>query len=181
MKGQTGVLQQGVQVIAIQRRVGQTQERVRGEEHKGQERHTDHALHGQNPRLQRGRKVVAKPHRTSSKQRQGQRPQEQTALMVAPHAGNLVQHRLVGVRIQRDKPQGKVRHHKGIGQRGKGCGDQDQLHKRCRFRQGHQPTVAPRGAVQGQCGLHERNRKGKDQRKMAQFDDHRHSPISTVA
>ena len=97
MKGQTGVLQQGVQVVAIQRRICQAQEGVRGEEHKGQERHTDHALHGQNPRLQRGRQVVAKPYRTGAKQRQGQRPQEQTALMVAPNAGNLVQHRLVGV------------------------------------------------------------------------------------
>ena len=93
--------------------------------------------------------------------------------MIAPDPGNLVQHRLQGMRIVDHQRQREVRSHKGQRQRPEGRRDQHELNHRRRSCQPHQPGVAARRPPDRQRALHQRHRKGQHQREMSQLNNHR--------
>ena len=142
MEGEAGVLQQRVQVLPVHRRNGQPQEGVRGEQQEGQKGHPDHPLHGQHTGAQGRRQVASEPGHAGPIQRQDQHPEQKRAFVVPPDAGNLVDQRLERVRVLHHQPQRKVRGHKGIGQRGKGKADQQQLRRGSRFCDRHPAAPA---------------------------------------
>ena len=61
MKGQTGVLQQRVQILPVKRWHSQPQEWIRGEQDKPEKCHGNRRLNRQNPRLQGGGQVPPEP------------------------------------------------------------------------------------------------------------------------
>ena len=108
MERQTGVLQQRVQVLTVERGHLKTGERVRRQDDEQQKRHRDQGLHPQNARPQRRRQVSTKPCGHRPKLCKDKNPEQHRPLMVPPDARNLVDHRLVGVRVRHDKLQRKV-------------------------------------------------------------------------
>ena len=58
MEGEPGVLQQRVQVVAVERRNREPQERVRGQEDEQQEGDRDRRLHAERPRPEPRRQVA---------------------------------------------------------------------------------------------------------------------------
>ena len=172
MERQAGVLQQRVEILAVERRLGQPQERVRGEDDETQKRHPDHRLNAQHPRLESGRKPCPEPRRRRTKTRQDQHPQEHRAFVIAPDTRHLVKQRLQGVRVKHHQAQRKIRCDKGIGERREGKAQTQELGRR--GRRGHRHPAAPSLLRPDQRNhrLQRGNRHRKDQGEMAEFRNH---------
>ena len=172
MKGQTGVLQERVEVLPVEGRHRHAQERVGGEQDKEEKRHADHGLNTQHPRPQRGRQVGAEPRHRRAKERDNEHPQEHRAFVIAPDTRHLVEHRLVRVAVEHHQTQREIRGDKGICQRGKGHSRQQELDRSRRFGHGHPARPAFIGAYQGDSGLNAGHQKGEDEGEVTEFCNH---------
>ncbi len=172
MEGEAGVLQQRVQVVAVQRRREDALEGIGGEEGKGQEADRDHGLDRQHPRLEPRGQVAAEGRHRAAEQRQDQDPQQHGALVVPPDAGDLVEQRLGRVGVLDHVDQREVGDDVGLGQRPEGDRHAEQLHQRGRPRKRHQPGMALLGAVERQHGLNHRHQQRQNQCEVSQFRDH---------
>ena len=94
MEGETGVLQQRVQACAVQRRRPDALKGVGGEQREGEEARPDHRLDGQHAGLEGLPQAAAEHCHHCAEQREYQKPEQQRALMVPPHAGQSVEQRL---------------------------------------------------------------------------------------
>jgi hypothetical protein len=86
-------LQDRIEVAALVRCLRQPQERIRGGENEQVERRGDPRLHRQHVGFKGGRQVAAEGRDQRAEQREDQHPEQHRALVVAPHAGELVDQR----------------------------------------------------------------------------------------
>ena len=99
MEDEARVLQQRIQAVAIDGRLDQPLERVRGQQCEQQETDCDHTLHRQHPGAKRGWHVAAAYCHKHAEYDQNQNPEQQRPFMVAPRRCQLIEERLGGMRI----------------------------------------------------------------------------------
>jgi hypothetical protein len=172
MEGEAGILQQRVEAVAVGRRRHEAEERVRGEQNEGEEGDADQSLHRERPGAQRGRQVDAEGGERRAEQRQDQHPEQHRALVVAPDAAHLVDHRLGRVRILGDQSHREIRHDERPGQRHEGDQHEQELGECRRPRQRHQARLAARCAHERQRALHDGDEERQHQRELADLGDH---------
>ncbi len=102
MDGEADVLEDRVQVAALQRCRIEPREGVGGEEDEDQEGGADPALNRQRARAKRRRQVRAEPGDERAEEGEDQHPQKHRAFVVAPDAGDLEKQRLRGVAVLED-------------------------------------------------------------------------------
>ena len=91
MEDEAGVLQQRIELAALERRGAQPQERVRGEDREAQERGADQALH--RPARAPAASRAARPPNSATAaaiHRQDQHPQQHRAFVAAPGRGEAI-------------------------------------------------------------------------------------------
>ena len=96
--------------------------------------------------------------------------------MVPPHAGDLVEQRLVGVRVDDDVLDREVGGDVGPGEREEGDREQGEVGQRGRLGNPHETAVTGLGAPRGQGHLHQCDDQREDDGEMSEFDDHAHWP-----
>ena len=172
MEGQTGVLQQRVQVLAIKGRRAHAQERVRGEKDKRQKSHANRGLDREHPRAQARRQIAAKPRGHGPEKRHDQHPKQHRAFVVAPCPADLIQHRFGGMAVGHHQLQAKIRGDEGPHQRAKGQRNQDELRRRRRFSHRHPARAAPPSAPHRHHHLYKGHAKGEHKREMSKLCNH---------
>ena len=105
MEGQPRVLEQWVEIGAVQRRRRQPREGIGGGRQKQQKADPDQPLHPQHTGPQRRRQGHTEKGDGGAEQSQDQHPQQHRALVIAPDAGHLVQHRHRRMGIGGDRRQ----------------------------------------------------------------------------
>ena len=96
--------------------------------------------------------------------------------MVSPHARDLVDQRLGGVRIGIDIGEREIGIDISPGQRREREGDERELRQRRRLRRLHQPEIAGRCAIERHARLIERRCERQHQRQMSELGDHGEDP-----
>jgi hypothetical protein len=99
MHREADILQHRIEIAALERRLRQPQERIRGHQDEQIERRSDPALHRQHMRAQRQRQIIAEGGDEPAEQCEDRHPQQHRAFVVSPHAGDLVEQRFGGMRI----------------------------------------------------------------------------------
>ena len=172
MEGETGVLQDRVDAVAVERSWVEALERVRREHDEGEEAEADHALHGKRVGLESRRQVAAIDRQRRSEQRQDQHPEQHRAFVVRPYAGDFVEEGLRRVRVGGHDADREVRRDEGPDQRCE-CGDDaGGLCKRGLSRVIHQRRLAPPRADQRYDRLGQRDREGQQEGEVADFWNH---------
>ena len=115
-----GVLQQRIEVHALGRAGQQALEGVRGNQHEGVKADTDAAEHSQHAGQHHVRQLAREDRDGKGPQRENQPPQQQRALVAAPHRGDLVVERQGTVRVAGNVLDREIIGHEGPGQRRKG-------------------------------------------------------------
>ena len=176
MHGEADVLQHGIEVATLDRRICDAQKRIRGDEDEQIERAGDPGLHRQHMRAQRARQIVAEGCDQAAKQRQDRHPQQHRSFVIAPDAGDLVDQGLHRVRIFEHVDDGEIRidvqHH----QRREREGHEQQLRQRRGARHVHQGNIAHARAGDRHGGLDQGQRERQHQRVMSGFGDHFDAP-----
>ena len=172
MDGEPDVLQDGIEVAALDRRRRQAQERIGRGEDEENEGKRDPALNGEDQCLQPVGQVGAEGRDKRAEQRQDQNPEEHGALVVPPHAGDLVEQRQLRVRVLGDVEDREVRNDMGLHQRGEGNADEQEQGQRGRCGHRGQVPVALERAVEGDGRLDQRQKQRQHQREVAEFGDH---------
>ena len=172
MDREAGVLQDRIEVAALQRRHGDPQERVRGRENEEIERGRDPCLHGKDVGLEPGRQVPAEDRDQGAEHAEDEDPQHHRAFVVPPHAGDLVDERLRRMGILEHVDDGKIRPQVARHQRAEGDRHETELRDRRGRRHAHQRRVVAARAVQRHAGLHQRQSERQHERVMAKFGDH---------
>ena len=172
MHGETHVLKQRVEVIAVERRRKHPLERVRRQQQEGQEADTDPRLHRQGARLGLGGDVRSEPGDARAEHREDQDPEQQRTLMAAPGPGHLVEHRLERMGILDDVPDGEVADDEGLHQRCEGHGHKQHLSYCRRLGGFHPDSVSTRRARNRQDTLNKCKRQREGQCKVTDFRKH---------
>ena len=124
MDGEADVLQDRVEVAALDRRRRQPRERIRGRQDEEQEGRADPALHRQHGGAQARRQIAAEHRDQRAEEGEDQHPEQHRALVVPPGAGDLVEQRLQRVRILPDVCDREIGLHVGDRQHREGERDQ---------------------------------------------------------
>ncbi len=174
--GEPDILQDRVEIAPLDRRRIEPGKRVRGHQNKQKERHANHALDRQHGGLQGRGQIAPERGDESAEQRQDQHPQQHRALVIAPCAGDLVEHRLLRMRVLEHVDDGKIRHHVGRDQhresqtRHRETGDGD------RPADSHQAGIAGACAQERQRHLDQRQRECQHEGEMSGLDHHGATP-----
>ena len=118
------------------------------------------------------RQVAAEQGDGGAEQRQDQHPQQHRAFVVAPHAGDLVEQRLGGMRVGPHVLDREVGRDVGVRERAEGDGEQRELGQGGGLGDLHQARIAGAGAPGRQRHLHQRHGEREDDGEMSEFDDH---------
>ena len=177
MEGEARVLQQRVEPLAVGGRRQHPLEGVRGEKDEQYEADRDQGLDGQRPGAQARRQIASEPRHRRAVHAEDQNPEKHGALVVPPHARDLVQKGFGRVRIAHHGEQREIRGHEGVGQAGKGKSDQQELGERGRPRQLHPRLVAAVRPDHRHAGLNQGDQEGEGEGEMACFRDHCASPF----
>ena len=173
MDGEADILQDRVEVLALDRRFGKAQKRVRCRQDEGEKGRADPALHGQHVGLERLRQIAAEGRDRRAEQRQDQRPEQHGAFVIAPDAGELVDQRLFRMGVLDHVEKREVGNQISIGERRKGDGDEQELHHRSARRHRHRAgRVTAKETHHRQDRLGDGDRQGQNQGKVAEFYDH---------
>ncbi len=172
MDGEAGILQNRIQVAALERRIDDAQERVRSGENEQIEGNRNQGLHAQHVGAQTGRQIAAEQRDQSSEHAEDEDPQQHRALMVSPHAGDLVDQRLGGVRILEHIDHGEIRPHVAGHQRAEGDGKEAELRNSSGTSNGHEHGIILVRANGRHAGLNERHYQREHERVMAELGDH---------
>jgi hypothetical protein len=176
MDREPGILEQRVEVAPLDRRLGDAGERVRGREDEDQERVRDRALDRERVGAQAIGHAGAGERHHGAEQRQDQHPQEHRALVVPPHAGKLVDERLLRVRVLDDVEHREVGGHVGARQRRERESDEREHRERRRAGDSHEDRIAGAGAPERDDELDERQPECEREREMTGLDQHGGSP-----
>ena len=101
-----------------------------------------------------------------------QHPQQHGALVVPPHAGDLVDQRLGRVRVGPHGLDREVGRDVGVHEGEEGEEHEGELGKRGRLGDGHQARIAAARAPRRQRHLHQRHGERQDEGEMSELDDH---------
>ena len=172
MRRERRVLEDRIEALAIERRRVEAQERVRGQQHEGEEADPDQGLHREHPCLEGGRQVAPEQRDAAAVEREDPDPQHERALVVAPRGGDLVDQRLGGVRVGRDVGDREVGRREGMDQRAEGDGEKHELAERARAGERDQAGVAARRAQKRQGTLDQRQAERQHQGVVADLGDH---------
>ena len=172
MEGETGVLENGIEVVALDRRRIKPDERVCREQHEAQERRTDHALNGERARLERRREAAPQGRDEKAEAREDQRPQQHRAFVVPPQPGDLVEHRLGGVGVLRHVEEREIRNDMGVHQNAEGERHEQALDLRRARAEQHQPCVALCRPHKRHRALHQRDDEREGEREMSDLRGH---------
>ena len=135
----------------------------------------DRGLHGEDAGAQGGRQVAAPDRHHGAEEGEDEHPEQHRALVVAPGSGQLVDHRLRRVGVERDEAHREVGDGEGAHQRGEGGERQQELHDGRRDGEPHPVGPAAGGADHRHHHLHDGDEEGEDEGEVPQFDDHAHS------
>ncbi len=139
---------------------------------KSEEGDADAGLHGQHVGAQRGRKIAAEEGDGGAEQGEDQHPEQHGALVVPPHAGDLVEQRLDGMRVGPHVLDREVGSDVGVHEGGEGDGDEAELGERGGLGDLHEAGVAGAGAPGRQRHLHQRHGEREQDGEMSDLDDH---------
>ena len=176
MEGEARVLQQRVQVRAIDGGRVEPDEGVGRQYDEQREDGTDEPLHAQHARFEAVRQIAAEGRNAAAEDGQDEDPQQHGAFMVPPDAGDLVDHRLGGMAVLINVDDREIGRDEGVGQRREGSGEQDKLQACGTGGHRHQAGIVQLRAVQTEGCLGEGNRHGEHENEMAKLGDH--SPVS---
>ena len=169
---EAGILQQRVEVVALQRRRDHAAERVRGRDDEQHEHRGDQALHAQRVGAQPRRHGIPRHRHAGAEQGEDQDPEEHRALVVPPDAGDLVDQRLLGVRVLDDVLDREIRGDIRPGQRREGEEHAGEGAER-RLRGGlAERRVARARRPDGHHRLDDGDREREREGEMAGLDDH---------
>ena len=180
MKREARVLEQRIEVVAVERRRVEAEERIRGRQDEDQEADPDQPLDRKHPGTQGGGQVAAEQRDQPAVERQDPDPENERALVVAPHAGEFVEQGLRGVGIVRHVRDGKIRHDEGVHQAGERRRNEEELRRHRGPGQRHPGRVVPLCADQRHQALDDRQREGQDQGVMTDLGDHGAAPFSSA-
>jgi hypothetical protein len=172
MDGEADILQHRGQAVALQRRERHALERIGGNEDEGEEGNADPGLHRQGVRLHPVGEIVAEDGDRRPEQRQDEHPQQHRAFVIAPHARDLEDQRLLRVGVLDDVEEREVGGDVGVHQGCEGDADQQELRHCRRARYRHQPSVARPCPPNRQDALKDGDHRRQDQREMADFGNH---------
>ena len=116
MGRESWILQQRIERMPLDGRLGEPRQRVGGEHHVGDEEHAQRPLHGHREALQARRQALGERDRRAVAG-EHEAPQQDRALVAAPGAGDLVEQRLFGVRIGRHVGDREIGGDEGVDQR----------------------------------------------------------------
>ena len=140
-----------IQIAAIGRCGQQPLKRIGGEQHEQQKAHAHQAHHGQDARHHRVRQMAAEPGHCQSPHAQHLHPQQQRALVPAPHRGDAVLQRQSAVGVGCHVKHRKIVAHKGCHQAHKSKRDQHKQGISARAGQTHPVFSTVGRARQRQC------------------------------
>ncbi len=195
MEGQRRVLQQRVEIIAIDRRIDQTPERVGGPEQQQQKADTKQSMHAESDiaQAQTARISLAVQTATTQGNRRAEDgehhdPEQKRAFVITPAASDLVQQGLGGMAVLHHSDDREIRSQKQIDQPEKGSSDQPGLHPGGPARHGGCRLPTDRIMLytitqQQQPGHCLYNSRGQCQHEgeMAQFGNHQRLPSISVS
>ena len=178
MEGETRVLKDRIEIAAFKRRVGDADERIRGDENEQLECGSDPGLHGERVGLERRRQVAAETCDQRAKERKDRYPQHHRAFVVAPDAGEPVdqRHRRVGILI--DIENRKIGNHVALGKRQESDRHKRELRQRRRSGETHQQRIIGARADDRHDALDQRQPQRQHQGVMAEFGDHFSAPVT---
>jgi hypothetical protein len=139
------------------------------------------ACTGQHVGAQRGGQVAAEEGDGGAEDGEDQHPQQHGALVVPPHAGDLVDQRLGRVRVGPHRLDGEVRRDVGVHEGEEGREHEAELDEGGRLGDGHQARIALPRAPRGQRHLHQRRGEREDEGEMSCLDDHGAAALPLVA
>ena len=90
MEGEAGVLQDRIEIAALERRIDDAQERIRGGENEQLEGGRDPGLHRERVGFELHRQIAAEGGDQRAEQRQDKHPQHHGAFVVSPDAGEAI-------------------------------------------------------------------------------------------
>jgi hypothetical protein len=172
MKGETRILEDRIEIAALERRIGETHERIRRGKNEQLKGGGNPRLHPERVCLERRRQIAAEGRNQRPEQSENEHPQHHRAFVVPPDAGEPVdqRHRRVGilVDVEHREVRGDVAHREGA----KGDGDEGELRQRDGARHACEHNVAAAGAEDRYRALNEREPEREHQRVMSEFRDH---------
>ena len=179
MEGERRVLQDRVEAAALglQR---DARERVGREGDEQEEGDGDARLHGQHIGTQRGRQIASEEGDGGAEESEDEDPEQHGALVVPPHAGDLVKQRLCRVRVGPHVLDREIRGDVGVCKGSEGEGEQPELGDRGRLGDLHEANVAGARAPKRQRHLHQRHDEGQQDGEMSELDDHGRAPVLGV-
>ena len=173
---QPRVLKQGIQIAAVDRRRVQPFEGIGGKHRKCQETYGDQGLDGKDAGPQGRRQIGPEEADRQAIDREDQDPQQERALVIAPHTRDLVHQRLRRVGILGHVGDAEVGHHVGVHEAAKSDRDEEKLGHARGPGQGHPVGVAAPGADQRQGSLGHGDEERQDQGVMSDFGNQFASP-----
>ena len=181
MKGEAGILQDRIEVAALERGVRDTQKRIGSRENEKLKGGSDPGLHRKRVCLQLYRQVVAESGDQRAEEGEDQNPQHHGAFVVPPDAGQTVHQRHRRIRILVDVEHREIGADIGGGERGERQRDEGELGQRRRRRDAHERRVPGAGADDRHHPLDQRQAERQHQRIMADFGDHFPAPATGLA
>jgi len=181
MHREGGILQHRIEIVAVGHRGHQPREGIGRRERKQQEAAADDTEHAQRARGEGGRQMAGVADQGHGPQREHQNPQQHRAFVRAPQRGDTVEQRQRRVGILGHVAHRKVVVDESVHQHADREGDEHELPAGSR---GHhcEPAFALEcRAGQAEEGLRGRKHQGKNQRVLAQFDDHQRASPEAVA
>ena len=146
VEGETGVLQDRIEILALERRVRDAHERIRRHQNEKLEGCRNPGLDRERVGLEHHRQIGAKRRHQGAEKRQDRNPQHHRAFVIAPDAGQPVDQRHLRVRILVDVEHREVGRDVADGERGKGDRDESELRERRRRRDAHENRIVGAGA-----------------------------------
>ena len=176
MNREARILQDRVEIAALERRVGDAQERVGGQQDEEKEGDRDPGLHAEHVGLEPRRQIAAEQRDQRAEQRQDQHPQQHRAFVIPPHAGDLVDQRLERMGVLEHVDDREIRAQVAGDQRAERERDESELRERGRPGDAHEHRIVAARADDRHAGLHERQAQREHQSVMAELGDHRGAP-----
>ena len=181
MHREADILQDRIEVAALERRLRHTREGIGSGENEKLERGRDPGLHAQHIGAQRSWKVSSEDRDHRAENGEDQRPEQHRAFVVSPHAADLVDERLLRMRVLEHIGDREIGRDVKGGQRCKRERDEQELHDRHRLGDSHQRAIADPRPDHRQCRLNERQRQRQHERVMADLGDHFDAPCGAAA
>ena len=176
MQDHAGILQQRIEIAAVGGNREKALERIRGKEREGEETDAHEPHHAQHPRDHLVGQMAAEHRDRRHPEPEHEHPEQERALVAAPHAGNAVMQRQRGIGMVRHVRDREVIDDERVGKAAERDRNEHEQSLRNRPRRRHPYRVAASGADNPDRGLRKRKAEGERKRKLAELGDHRPLP-----